>query len=238
MYSWSFAWKTTITNLFRWLQKTLHYLLYSLGQLIVAKYKIEIFWFSSESISNNFAASFVWCNSQRLALPFLSQLTSLMVVKRAANSSLLAAPGPAVRHRGTVKNAHLGSPYRPRIASSHSSEKIISRLSEILGAHHFLYFYFNTFMNVYNKFVLIICYFRGYRIMLFIYLLPPFQATVFNATLGQDPTGLKIGVVNDELDPNQDRTCNNYTTDCTYSLLSCRYLRYITSNIVQVSLTF
>ena len=72
--------------------------------------------------------------------------------------------------------------------------------------------------------------------MLFIYLLPPFQATVFNATLGQDPTGLKIGVVNDELDPNQDRTCNNYTTDCTYSLLSCRYLRYITNNIVQVSL--
>ena len=75
-----------------------------------------------------------------------------MVVKRAANSSLLAAPAPAVRHRGAgaVKNAHLGSPYRPRIASSHSSEKIIFKLSEILGAHHFLYFYFNTFIDFYE----------------------------------------------------------------------------------------
>ena len=73
-----------------------------------------------------------------------------MVVKRAANSSLLAAPAPAVRHRGAVKNAHLGIPYRPRIASSHSSEKIIFKLSEILGAHYFLYFYFNTFIDFYE----------------------------------------------------------------------------------------
>ena len=63
--------------------------------------------------------------------------------------------------------------------------------------------------------------------------MPAFQATVFNVTLGHEPTGLKIGVVNDELNPSQGRICN-YSTDCSYSMLSCRYLRYIKDNIIQV----
>jgi hypothetical protein len=67
----------------------------------------------------------------------------------------------------------------------------------------------------------------------FIYLLPAFQATVFNVTLGHEPKGLKMAIVNEELDPTQGRVCN-YTTDCAYSMLSCRYLRYIKDNIVQV----
>ena len=71
------------------------------------------------------------------------------------------------------------------------------------------------------------------RIFVFIYLLPAFQATVFNVTLGHEPKGLKMAIVNEELDPNQGRVCN-YSTDCSYSMLSCRYLRYIKDNIVQV----
>ncbi|EFX70382.1 ABC protein, subfamily ABCH [Daphnia pulex] len=75
--------------------------------------------------------------------------------------------------------------------------------------------------------------FRNFGIFVFIYLMPAFQATVFNVTLGHEPKGLKIGVVNDELDPSQGRTCN-YTTDCSYSMLSCRYLRYVKDNIIQI----
>ncbi|XP_046651593.1 ABC transporter G family member 20-like [Daphnia pulicaria] len=76
--------------------------------------------------------------------------------------------------------------------------------------------------------------FRNIGIVLFIYLLAPFQATVFSLTLGHDPTGLKLAIVNDELDPSQGRICSSNTTDCTYSMLSCRYLRYIKDNIIQV----
>jgi hypothetical protein len=67
--------------------------------------------------------------------------------------------------------------------------------------------------------------------------MPPFLSTVFNATLGHDPTGLKLAIVNDELDLSQGRICISNTTDCTYSMLSCRYLRYIKDNIIQVILS-
>ncbi|EFX79372.1 ABC protein, subfamily ABCH [Daphnia pulex] len=76
--------------------------------------------------------------------------------------------------------------------------------------------------------------FRNIGIVLFIYLMPPFLSTVFNATLGHDPTGLKLAIVNDELDPSQGRICSSNTTDCTYSMLSCRYLHYIKDKIIQV----
>ncbi|XP_046651597.1 ABC transporter G family member 20-like [Daphnia pulicaria] len=76
--------------------------------------------------------------------------------------------------------------------------------------------------------------FRNIGIVLFIYLLPPFLSTVFNATLGHDPIGLKLAIVNDELDLSQGRICTSNTTDCTYSMLSCRYLRFIKDNIIQV----
>lgn len=67
--------------------------------------------------------------------------------------------------------------------------------------------------------------------------MPAFQAIVFNVTLGHEPTGLKMGIVNDELNPSLGRVCN-YTTDCSYSMLSCRYLRYIKNNIIQVTVSF
>jgi hypothetical protein len=46
-------------------------------------------------------------------------------------------------------------------------------------------------------------------------------------------TGLKMAIVNDEIDVNQSRLCNN-ATDCSYFMLSCRYLRNIKNNIIQV----
>ncbi|XP_057380012.1 ABC transporter G family member 20-like [Daphnia carinata] len=75
--------------------------------------------------------------------------------------------------------------------------------------------------------------FRNLGIFFFLYFLPAFQATIFNVTLGREPKGLKMGIVNDEVDASQGRVCN-YTTDCTYSMLSCRYLRYIKDNIIQI----
>lgn len=75
------------------------------------------------------------------------------------------------------------------------------------------------------------------RIFVLLYFLPAFQATVFNVTLGHEPTGIKMAIVNDELNPSQGRVCN-YSTDCSYSMLSCRYLRYIKDNIIQVECCF
>ena len=69
---------------------------------------------------------------------------------------------------------------------------------------------------------------------LFIFLLPAAQAILFCLAIGRDPTFLKLAIVNDELDPSQGRVCN-YTTTCTYSMFSCRYLRHIdNTTIVQI----
>ena len=73
---------------------------------------------------------------------------------------------------------------------------------------------------------------------LFIFLLPAFQAVLFCAAIGRDPTSLKMAIVNDELDLSQGRICN-YTTDCVQTMLSCRYLRFIdNTTITQVRLIF
>jgi hypothetical protein len=42
-----------------------------------------------------------------------------------------------------------------------------------------------------------------------------------------------MGIVNDELNLSQDRVCN-YTKNCSYSMLSCRYLTFLKDNIIQV----
>lgn len=63
--------------------------------------------------------------------------------------------------------------------------------------------------------------------------MPIFQSAVANITLGNEPTGLRMAIVNDEVDLGVGRVCTN-ATDCEYSMLSCRYLRYISDNIIQV----
>jgi hypothetical protein len=68
----------------------------------------------------------------------------------------------------------------------------------------------------------------------FVFLMPGLQSTLFCLAIGRDPTSLKMAVVNEELDPSVGRVCN-YTTDCTYSMFSCRYLRFLdNSTIIQV----
>lgn len=80
-----------------------------------------------------------------------------------------------------------------------------------------------------NKF-----FFYLIRMFLFVFLLPALQATIFCLAIGQDPTLLKMAIVNDELDSSEGRICN-YTADCSYFMFSCRYLRFIDNNtIIQV----
>nr|QBM06390.1 ATP-binding cassette sub-family H-like protein 2 [Daphnia magna] len=76
--------------------------------------------------------------------------------------------------------------------------------------------------------------FRNVGLFLFVFLLPANQVILSCLSLGGDLTSLKLAIVNDELDPTQDRVCN-YTTSCTYSMFSCRYLRFIdNTTIIQV----
>lgn len=68
----------------------------------------------------------------------------------------------------------------------------------------------------------------------FVFLMPGLQSTLFCLAIGRDPTSLKMAIVNEELNPSIGRVCN-YTTDCTYSMFSCRYLRYLdNATIIQV----
>nr|CAH0102208.1 unnamed protein product [Daphnia galeata] len=75
---------------------------------------------------------------------------------------------------------------------------------------------------------------RNIGMFAFVFLMPGLQSTLFCLAIGRDPTSLKMAVVNEELDPSVGRVCN-YTTDCTYSMFSCRYLRFLdNSTIIQV----
>jgi len=70
---------------------------------------------------------------------------------------------------------------------------------------------------------------------LFIFILPVAQAILFCLAIGHDPKSLKLAVVNEELDPSQGRICS-YNSSCVYSMLSCRFLRFISNEtIVQVT---
>jgi len=80
--------------------------------------------------------------------------------------------------------------------------------------------------------------FRNFGMFLFIFLLPAAQSIVFCVGIGHDPHSLPLAVINDELiDPvSQQHTLPcQYLTDCTYSMFSCRLLRYLDNEtIVQV----
>ncbi|KAI9556290.1 ABC protein [Daphnia sinensis] len=76
--------------------------------------------------------------------------------------------------------------------------------------------------------------FRNVGLFLFIFLLPANQVILSCLCIGGDFSYLKMAIVNDELDASQGRVCN-YTTTCTYSMFSCRYLRFIeNTTIIQV----
>ena len=58
--------------------------------------------------------------------------------------------------------------------------------------------------------------------LLFIFLLPAIQVLFFCVAIGQEPSGLKLGVVNNELIKSGLDECSEVKENCSYSNLGCR----------------
>lgn len=64
--------------------------------------------------------------------------------------------------------------------------------------------------------------------MLFIIGLPVSQIVLFCISIGHDPVGLNIAIVNNELSSDEMlKPCLVNITDCNNTLLSCKYLKYL-----------
>jgi len=69
------------------------------------------------------------------------------------------------------------------------------------------------------------------RMMFFIIGLPVAQIFLFCISIGKDPTGLKVAIVNNELN-NSMQSCTTLT-GCDWTLLSCRYLQQLQKRTVK-----
>ena len=67
------------------------------------------------------------------------------------------------------------------------------------------------------------------RLLLFNFVFPTLIVSFLCIAIGHDPTSLQIAIVNDELA--QGSVCN-YSDTCSYSMLSCRYLRFLNNETV------
>lgn len=72
--------------------------------------------------------------------------------------------------------------------------------------------------------------------MLFIFALPVMQVILFCLAIGRDPTGLKLAVVNHEMDY-ATMDCP-FSQNCSFSNLSCRYLSHLNESVVKVRIHF
>lgn len=72
---------------------------------------------------------------------------------------------------------------------------------------------------------------RNVGMMLFIIGLPVVQIILFCISIGKDPTGLKLAIVNNELN-NSMQPCIP-GIGCDWSLLSCRYLQHLQKKTIQ-----
>lgn len=64
--------------------------------------------------------------------------------------------------------------------------------------------------------------------MMFIIGLPVSQIVLFCTTIGHDPIGLNIAIVNNELSPSQRlQPCLAEMDTCNYTLLSCKFLTHL-----------
>ena len=61
--------------------------------------------------------------------------------------------------------------------------------------------------------------------MLFIIGLPVMQIILFCLSIGKDPVGLRMAIVNHELNKSSDMC--KVSTGCDWSYLSCRYLQHL-----------
>jgi hypothetical protein len=74
---------------------------------------------------------------------------------------------------------------------------------------------------------------RCCRVMLFIFALPVMQVILFCLAIGRDPTGLRLAIVNHEL--NESGPGCQYSSGCSFRMLSCRYLQNLNNeSIVKV----
>lgn len=67
--------------------------------------------------------------------------------------------------------------------------------------------------------------------MLFIVGLPVVQITIFCLSIGTNPIGLKLAIVNNELNNSMQECIPG--TGCDWSLLSCRYLHHLRKKTIQ-----
>ncbi|KAL1137708.1 hypothetical protein AAG570_009404 [Ranatra chinensis] len=65
---------------------------------------------------------------------------------------------------------------------------------------------------------------RNFGMLSFIIGLPVIQIVLFCLSIGRDPVGLKLGVINNEIPIGSECTFNS---SCNYERLSCRYLDYL-----------
>ncbi|XP_015585499.1 ABC transporter G family member 20 isoform X2 [Cephus cinctus] len=69
---------------------------------------------------------------------------------------------------------------------------------------------------------------RNVGVMLFIFALPVMQVILFCLAIGRDPTGLKLAIVNHEM--NYENMSCPVSENCSFTNLSCRYLRFLDNN--------
>ncbi|XP_021913320.1 ABC transporter G family member 20 isoform X2 [Zootermopsis nevadensis] len=72
---------------------------------------------------------------------------------------------------------------------------------------------------------------RNVGVMLFIFALPVMQVILFCLAIGRDPTGLRLAIVNHELNFTGERC--EYNTGCSFKMLSCRYLQNLNNESIQ-----
>ncbi|XP_018319126.1 ABC transporter G family member 20 [Agrilus planipennis] len=74
---------------------------------------------------------------------------------------------------------------------------------------------------------------RNVGVMLFIFALPVMQVILFCMAIGRDPTGLKLAIVNHEVNYTNLTYQNcTYEPGCKFSRLSCRYLHLLRNNTI------
>lgn len=76
---------------------------------------------------------------------------------------------------------------------------------------------------------------RNFAVMAFIFIIPALQVIFFFLSIGRNPIGLKLSIVNHELKPLsvEEQNCP-ITNGCNYEMISCRYLEFLTKK--QISL--
>lgn len=71
--------------------------------------------------------------------------------------------------------------------------------------------------------------------MLFTLVLPIVQCTLISVTVGEDPAGLKVGVVNDEfLEENGICPSEPHISCTSNATMSCQYLRKLLGKSLQI----